>query len=166
MSLFTDVEPYINRANRVCDIGPGIRPAIFYRAKEHICIEPHEEYADWLVCNGYELVIRKKAIEALPIVPRCGVIFMLDVIEHMEKEEGWETLKLAREKADQVVLFTPLGFHEQSYKEGDKDAWGMNGTNWQTHRSGWEPHEFHDARIFSDPVFHGSYGAFFAIFGA
>ena len=165
MSLFSDVDPYIKRANRVCDVGPGIRPALFYRAPYHLCIEPHEEYAHWLKSNGYP-VVRQRAREALAGIDRVGVVFMLDVIEHMEKEEGWETLRLAREKADQVVLFTPLGFHEQSYKEGDKDAWGMNGTYWQTHRSGWNPDEFPDARIFSDPVFHGTYGAFFALFGS
>lgn len=163
MSLFTDVEPYIKRASRVCDVGPGIRPALFYRAPYHLCIEPHPEYADWLEKEGY-IVDRRTGIGALKDISRVGVIFMLDVIEHMEKEEGWDTLRLAREKADQVVLFTPLGFHEQSYKEGDKDAWGMNGTYWQTHRSGWVPSEFPAARIFADPVFHGSFGAFFALF--
>ncbi len=165
MSLFTDVEPYIKKASKVCEIGPGIRPALFYRAKEHLCIEPHHEYAQWLRDNLYS-VIEGRAVDVLPGIDRQGVIFMLDVIEHMEKEEGEETLRLAREKSDQVVLFTPIGFHEQSYKEGEKDAWGMNGTYWQTHRSGWFPSDFPDARIFSDPVFHGSYGAFFALLSA
>lgn len=164
--LFEDAAQHIKKAERIADIGPGIRPQPFYTAKEHICVEPHGEYADWLEAQGYP-VVRKTAREALREMDRVGVIFMLDVIEHMDKEEGVECLRLSLEKADQVVVFTPLGFHEQSYKDGDRDAWGMNGTHWQTHRSGWTPDDFPGARIFVNPVFHhGAYGAFFALLGS
>ena len=155
-SVFADAYPYIKQSDRVCDVGPGIRPALIYRAPYHLCIEPHKEYADWLEGNGYT-VVRQRAREALKDIERVGVVFMLDVIEHMEKEEGFETIRIAREKSDQVVVFTPLGFKEQSYKDGEKDAWGMNGTYWQTHRSGWVPDEFPGWKIFSGhtsiPVF-------------
>ena len=55
-------------------------------------------------------------------------------------------LKLALAKArQQVVVFTPHGFHKQEYVKGEKDAWGMNGTYWQTHRSGWTPEDFDES---------------------
>jgi hypothetical protein len=41
-----------------------------------------------------------------------------------------------------VVVFTPLGFYRQHYLSGDIDRWGMSGTHWQTHRSGWLPEDF------------------------
>lgn len=164
-SFFDDMARHIRRAPRICDIGPGIRPQPFYRADSHLCIEPHEEYANWLRDKGYDVLLGT-ALEMLPIITPVEVVYMLDVIEHMDKEEGFEALRLARSKSHQVVIFTPLGFHEQSYKPGDKDAWGMNGTHWQTHRSGWTPDDFPGARIHVDPTFHGEYGAFFAIFDA
>ena len=160
--FFREVARHINPAQRICDIGPGIRPQPFYRADFHLCIEPHEEYANWLKDKGYPVLLGT-AQEWLSGIDPVGVIYMLDVIEHMEKNEGKFVLEIARQKAQQVVVFTPLGFHEQSYKEGDKDAWGMNGTHWQTHRSGWTPDDFPDAAIYADPKFHGDYGAFFAL---
>ncbi len=163
--FFDEIARHIRRAQRICDIGPGIRPQPFYRADYHLCIEPHEEYANWLKDKGYP-VLMGTACEWLPRIEPVDVVYMLDVIEHMDKDEGAEALKLARSKAEQVVVFTPLGFHEQSYKAGEKDAWGMNGTHWQTHRSGWMPDDFPGASIYVDPTFHGNYGALFAIFNA
>lgn len=163
--LFQEVARHVKPAARICDVGPGIRPQPFFRADWHLCIEPHHEYVVKLIEMGYP-VIEGTARAFLPYIDPVDVIYMLDVIEHMEKGEGRECLQLAREKADQVVVFTPLGFHEQSYREGDKDAWGMNGTHWQTHRSGWTPEDFPDAKVFVDPTFHGSYGALFAVFSA
>lgn len=149
MSLFDDVRPHLIRADCIADIGPGIRPQPFYKAARHLCIEPHAEYADWLESNGYA-VIRETALVALPRLERVGCIFMLDVIEHMEKNEGRAVLELARAKAHQVVVYTPLGFKEQSYQPGEKDAWGLNGSYWQTHRSGWTPGDFDGWRILQD----------------
>ena len=42
-------------------------------------------------------------------------------------------------------MFTPWGFFPQSYgPDEDVDRWGMGGTHWQTHRSGWLPEDFGD----------------------
>ncbi len=87
------------------------------------------------------------ALEALTeLEENVDSIVMLDVIEHMEKTVGKTVLKLAEEKAkSQVVIYTPFGFKPQ---EGD--AWGLNGHEWQRHRSGWTPDEFPDWRVVSD----------------
>ena len=163
-ALFDEVARHIKPSQRICDVGPGIRPQPFYRADFHLCIEPHEEYQNWLREKGYP-VLPGTARDWLPGIDEVGVVYMLDVIEHMDKEEGLECVGLARRKGEQVVIFTPLGFHEQAYREGEKDAWGMNGTHWQTHRSGWMPEDFPGAAIYADANFHGHYGAFFAIYG-
>lgn len=147
----------------VLDVGAGIRPQELIKADRHLCVEPHGEYVEWLQANGYE-VLQSTALDALRKAESLDTVVMLDVIEHMAKNDGQEVIRLCLDKARQVVIFTPLGFCEQSYSEGQKDAWNMNGTEWQTHRSGWEPSEFTGWTVHADPHFHGERGgAFFAI---
>jgi len=119
----------------VLDIGAGIRPMPWYTPRRHICVEPYGPYADRLEAAGYE-VIRQTAMEALQVEREGHAVYLLDVIEHMEKAEGLEVIELAM-RARQVVVFTPLGFLKQ-----DRDAWGLGGRHWQTHRSGWMPDDF------------------------
>ena len=155
----------IRHSEFVLDVGAGIRPQTFIKAKRHECVEPHREYADWLRDNGY-CVWESTAIDVLPQMHELDTVVMLDVIEHMEKDEGLEVIRLCKEKAKQVIIFTPLGFCKQSYEDGEKDAWGMNGMKWQTHRSGWKPSEFQGWTTYCDESFHRDRGgAFFAIWG-
>lgn len=60
-------------------------------------------------------------------------VVALDVIEHLEKNEGWELLaaieSIARRK---VIVFTPNGFLAQ----------GADDNPWQVHLSGWTVEEF------------------------
>jgi hypothetical protein len=141
------------------DIGPGIRPQPFFKPERHICVEPYWEYAKWLVENRHELW-NMTALDALEKIDRVDTIFLLDVIEHMRKFDGERIRDLSKTKADQVVVFTPRGFKEQSYLAGEKDAWGMDGAWWQTHRSGWDPADFKGWDITEDGQ------SFFAIWGA
>jgi len=156
--IFNRVAPKIRETRTILDIGAGIRPQPFFKPKRHICVEPHKEYGCWLIENGYDLW-DMTALQALEEAKHVDTIFMLDVIEHMTKTEGLEARHLAKLKADQVVVYTPMGFKEQSYQDGDKDAWGMNGTYWQTHRSGWTPEDFPGWDITAEA------GSFFAIWG-
>ena len=120
----------------VIDVGAGIRPMQWYVPTRHICVEPYGQYADHLEAAGYE-VIRQTAKEALQVEREGHAVYLLDVIEHMEKAEGLEVVELAMLGARQVVVFTPYGFMQQ-----DHDVWGLGGHHWQTHRSGWLPEEF------------------------
>lgn len=161
--LFQKAATSLRHSEFVLDVGAGIQPQGFIKATRHVCVEPHGEYADWLRENGYD-VLQSTALDALSKMSDLDTVIMLDVIEHMEKPEAQEVIKLCQEKAKQVVIFTPLGFCKQSYSDGEKDAWGMNGTEWQTHRSGWEPSEFQGWVTHVDKTFHGARGgAFFAI---
>lgn len=153
----------LKHSDFVLDVGAGIRPQTLIKAKRHVCVEPYIEYAEWLRENGYE-VLQSTALDVLRKMSDLDTVIMLDVIEHMQKEEGLEVIRLCKEKAKQIVIFTPLGFCKQSYEEGDKDAWGMKGIEWQTHHSGWLPSEFPGWIIYKDENFHGDRGgAFFAI---
>ena len=42
----------------------------------------------------------------------------------------------------QVVVHTPQGFFPQHHQPGELDRWGLDGGEWQTHRSGWEVDDF------------------------
>jgi hypothetical protein len=120
----------------VLDVGAGIRPMNWYKPSHHICIEPYDRYVDRLRAAGY-FVFQETALYALKRLDTFDAVYLLDVIEHMEKDEGLEVVSLAKEKAhQQVVIFTPWGFMEQ-----EEDAWGLGGDYWQKHRSGWLPED-------------------------
>ena len=159
--LFEQAKKIIKPGGLILDIGAGIRPQKLVKGHTIICVEPFGPYADKLVQMGHT-VMRKTAQAALQETGPVDTVVMLDVIEHLEKAEGQIVVDLAQAKAQQVIIFTPLGFISQS-----GDAWGMGGDEWQEHRSGWEPGEFEGWQILSDPQFHGKRGgAFFAIWQA
>lgn len=143
------------RCGTVIDVGAGIRPMQWYQPTSHVCIEPYAPYADILEQFGYD-VVRGTACDALPKMV-AEAVYMLDVIEHMEKPDGLRALALAQQAATkQVVVYTPLGFMEQH-----RDNWELGGDHWQRHRSGWHPDEFEGWHILP----HGRRG-FYALWQA
>ncbi len=153
--------PGLVKGKVVLDIGCGIRPINWYKPERHICVEPWKEYADVLRTCGYE-VWQTNAVDCLdtnrgdallrPDMEGVDVevIFLLDVIEHMEKEDGQRMVDLALQVATrQIVLYTPYGFMEQT-----TDNWGLSGHSLQTHRSGWLPEEFPGWQIHRIPHRH------------
>ena len=137
----------------VLDIGAGLRPMQWYQPAMHNCVDAFQPYCDKLNDAGYHAFCETAKKYLTHTILKYEAIYLLDVIEHMEKTEGEEVVKLAQELATkQVVIFTPFGFMEQS-----GDAWGLGGDYWQTHRSGWLPEEFPDWHTYR----HGK--GFFAI---
>lgn len=143
------VQEKIIQTDTVLDIGCGIRPQTYVQAVRHVCIEPHKLYIDRL---------RKENDEPRFVMLNCqwfvgtslfadksfDTVFILDMIEHIEKSEGQRLIEEAERLArKQIVIFTPLGFMPQSHEDG-RDRWGMDGGFWQTHRSGWTPENFGD----------------------
>lgn len=158
------------------EIGPGIQPQMMVIPLMRICVEPYDEYAAILsAAHPDYLVLNCTWGEALEILLPGSVdtVMLIDVIEHLEKEEARVLLdasvRLAR---SQVVVQTPLGFLAQGEGE-EKDAWGLDGVNWQIHRSGWLPEDFPEWDIIACEQFHTEdaygrpldvpHGAFFAI---
>jgi hypothetical protein len=65
------------------------------------------------------------------------LVLMLDIIEHLEKDESLALLETAARLAKvAVIIETPEGFVPQNI-----DIWGHGGDEWQTHRCGWEKAE-------------------------
>lgn len=163
-------------AHTVLDIGPGIRPQTLVECRVHICVEPFDEYVEILTREHPELVVLNCTwTEAVDLLGEGSVdtVVLMDVIEHLDKEEGRRlldaTVRIAR---SQVVIQTPLGFMEQGADE-ERDAWGLGGVDWQVHRCGWEPDEFPGWDIVTCEEFHthdaygraldAPHGAFFAV---
>ncbi len=174
--LWSEAAQICKPVHSVLDIGPGIRPQTLVDCDAHICFEPYDEYATILTRERPKLlVIQGTWDDAVRMMPAASVdtVVLLDVIEHLPKEEGRKlldaTIAIAR---GQVIVFTPLGFMPQGDTE-DKDAWGLSGTDWQVHRSGWTPDDFEGWEFLICEDFHRSdaygrdletpHGAFFAI---
>lgn len=131
------------------DIGCGIRPQAFFQPTVHLCCEPYHEYTKALIQHFADVpglvVLQNTGQSILDQTPDKSVdsIFLIDVIEHMEKDDGLRLLESCeRVVRQQIVLFTPLGFMPQEYGAHDEDAWGFSGGEWQKHRSGWELNDF------------------------
>lgn len=166
----------MHRVHTVLEIGPGIQPQTLVSGVVHVCVEPYQPYAELLSQEHPDYtVLNCTWSQALRLLLPGSVdsVVLLDVIEHLEKDEGTRllerTISLAR---SQVVVQTPLGFMPQGEDEV-KDAWGMDGVDWQVHRSGWSPEDFPGWSILACEHFHFQdaygrelerpHGAFFAI---
>lgn len=179
--LLDAVEKVIKETDVVLDVGCGLAPMNYFRPKLHLMVEPWKEYSDILTYrysgNKSVIVIRGTAIEALRQLGENSVdsIFLLDVIEHLDKVDGQsvvvESERVARE---QIVIFTPLGFMPQHIGTSETDGWGLHGGSMQEHRSGWLPDDFGDKwSFYVCEQFHSvdfrclplekSFGAFYAI---
>jgi len=147
--LESKIEEIVKETEVIADIGCGIAPINYFRPALHFLIDPWHEYTD-ILSHRYAddktiIVLRSTALAALQTFGDNSLdsIFLLDVIEHMEKDEGFEVIKECERVArQQIVIFTPLGFMSQEMESEEKDGWGLSGLTVQTHKSGWLPEDF------------------------
>lgn len=170
-------------AGVLLDIGCGIVPQAYIQAQVQICCEPYLEYVSRLQNVVGEKKDRQYVVvnmgwsDVVERFPEKSVdtVILVDVIEHLEKEEGERLLALTSKVArQQVVIFTPYGFMPQHHDDG-KDAWGLSGGDWQEHKSGWLPEDFTGEgwSFYATREFHAEdsmgkrldtvYGAFWAV---
>jgi hypothetical protein len=179
--LTREIDTKVIKTDVVLDIGCGIAPINYFRPALHLMIEPWQEYADILSYRHQNdksvIVIKTGALEALQQLQDNSVdsIFLIDVIEHMEKEVGFSVItEMERIARKQIIVFTPLGFMPQHIDNGEKDGWGLGGAEMQEHKSGWLPEDFSDdwnfyiCKNYHDKNYNGErleviYGAFYAI---
>lgn len=145
----------VARAETVLDIGCGIQPQDYIVPNVHICCEPFGQYVDYLLdaiqqkkqrlfYDRRYVVLQADWEETVKVVASRSVdaVYVMDVIEHLEKGDGVRLLKATEQLiTQQLVLFTPLGFVPQEHPDG-KDAWGLDGGHMQRHKSGWWPEDF------------------------
>lgn len=157
------VQTIIKQTDVVLDIWCWIQPQKYIKPVIHICAEPYEQYAQYLLetiwnKKKFFIILKQKWDEVIKTIPKNWVdtIMSLDVIEHLEKEEWVEVLKntipLARK---QIVIFTPYWFLPQEVPEWMKDAWGLDWADWQKHKSWWTEKDFDENwDIYICPEFH------------
>jgi len=136
-------------AESVLDIGCGIRPQRYVQPRVHICCEPCREYMDRLIVEtegeGGFVYLQCDAATALDLFPAGSVdaVFMLEVIEHMERDLAVQCLAgAARVARRYVAVSAPAGFLPQEAAGDGRDHWDMSGGDWQEHRSAWVPEDF------------------------
>lgn len=180
--LLDTISQAIKVTDTVLEIGCGIAPMNYFRPKLHLMIEPWKEYADILAYRYKDdksvVIFNNDGLKQISSFMDNSIdsIFLIDVIEHINKEDGLKVIKHCERIArQQVVLFTPLGFMPQHMDQEEKDGWGLSGTSVQEHLSGWLPEEFgehwefHICKNFHNVDFKGEpletvYGAFYAIY--
>lgn len=180
--LFPAVINKFEKAEVLLDIGCGILPQKYVRPIVHICCEPFTQYVEHLkekVKKEFDrsyVIVNATWSEAVKVFPSGSVdtVFLVDVIEHLEKDEALNLLKQTESIAkNQIALFTPLGFLPQHHSDG-KDIWGLDGAAWQEHKSGWLPEDFDESwEIYASKIYHTAdnlgrdfktpYGAMWAI---
>jgi hypothetical protein len=150
-TLIQTVPSHIQPANFVLEFGCGIRPQQFIAPRLYVCCEPHDEYLAVLkdrFMGTNTVVIQGIAQDIVRWMPDTSVdsIFMIDLIEHIEKSEGLHLIsECERIARQQIVIFTTLGFLRQDYKPGEADGWNLCGGKWQDHKSGWTPDDFDES---------------------
>jgi hypothetical protein len=162
-NLIPNVIKELRNADIVLDIGCGIMPEPYITPKVHICCEPYTQYLEVLQerisekTDVYYVLLNLTWEDVIKIfLPRSvDTVFLVDVIEHEEKEKALHLLRGTEEIArQQIVLFTPLGFMLQE-QAGGQDSWNLGGGAWQKHKSGWLPEDFGDDwRIYACEDFH------------
>jgi hypothetical protein len=155
-AFFDTLQSKLVNANSILDVGCGIRPQTLSNPFIRIHVDAHQQYLDIVrqannnkigLYNWNKFYINRTTHDIIKYFPDKMVdsIFLIDVIEHLDKEHGKALIaKFEKIARNQIVLFTPLGFVEQHHEDG-KDAWGLDGGKWQEHKSGWLPEDFDDS---------------------
>lgn len=132
----------IDGVEKVLDIGCGVRPMGWFVPSRHICVDIHMPYIQRVRAAraGHKAYCcTAKDFLAAMDPGSVDAIYLLDVIEHMDKAVGEEVVDLALAAGPkQIVIFTPSGFLEQPAE----DVWKLGGGKWQEHVSAWLPEEF------------------------
>lgn len=164
-----EVKERITKSEIILDIGCGIRPQNSIKPRVHICVDPNIEYLNYLqqhILSYTDPEMSKKfrinpfcslepdsstsyifinadweQVEAMFPEKSADSVFLLNVIEHLDKEKSRELLKKTERIArHQLVLFTSSG----NGSNNGHDPWGMSGGLYHIRKSDWVPADFND----------------------
>lgn len=96
-------------------------------------IEPFSKCITPLQEQIYNKIIKKDFFSCKNELEKYDLAIFGDVIEHFEKEKGYEVLDKLLEYTDNIIVSTPNGFLPQG-------AWGDN--ELEIHKSGWTIEDF------------------------
>lgn len=125
----------------VLDVGCGLSfKSKYIPASIRVGVDIYPEYFKYIKSDVPYSVIKYdiRKLNEIFLPKSFDVVIAMDVIEHLEKKEGFELLKQCETIARKaVVIETPLGYIPQNI-----DILGYGGDEWQTHRSGWIHNDF------------------------
>ena len=131
-------------SSTVLDVGCGVGTTL----KEFCCpikigVDAHRPYLENAKYGEQfiKLNFTAERLNELFLPNSLDSVTLIDVIEHFEKEVGFNVLRQVEEiAAKRVIVFTPRGF----FKQIDVDHYGLGGESYQRHRSGWEVEDFQE----------------------
>lgn len=151
---------YANTENSKCvvELGAGffrrlssVHPNVTHKIGIEIYGEyiKNAEYHDCIKIHGDALKYRELLIN-FPL----DTVMIIDVLEHFEKNVGYELINNLKTDFNKILLMLPVGRYEQ-----ELDVTGYSGHEYQKHRSYWYEQDiyklnFVDNKI--DPFFHAS----------
>ena len=118
-------------------IGIEIYKPYIDNAEYHDCIKIHGDalkYRELLI--GYDL----------------DTVLIVDVLEHFEKEVGFNWINNLKQDFKKILLMLPVGKYEQH-----EDVTGFGGHEYQTHRSYWYVDDIEKLKFnrdYIDPTYH------------
>lgn len=137
-TFYGEIENSVKGSETLLDIGCGTD-------------SPVQAFSDKIECTGVDVhlpsirISKKKGIHskyvhsaALDLLKKFkrksfDCVFACEIIEHMEKEDGYRLIKMMEKLArKKIVIVTPNGFVPQKPYGGNK---------WQEHKSGWTSRE-------------------------
>lgn len=123
----------------VLDIGCGARSPLSDLKKEFYSVgvdifEPSIKQSKKAKLHDEYILGDVLKLKVLLKQRKFDAVFALDIIEHLEKKDGWKLLgemeKIAKKK---IIIITPYGFIRQHPYEKNP---------YQIHKSGWYPEDF------------------------
>jgi len=127
----------------VLDVACGLSlKSQYIDAEIRLGVDIYRPYLEKIETDKTYVVVNADAMQlsSLFLPKSFDLVLLLDILEHLEKEDSLQLLDMAENIASKaVILETPKGFVPQNI-----DIWGHGGHSYQTHRCGWEPHEFID----------------------
>jgi len=150
--------------NTVMDIGSRDHPQDLIPSTVELQCDPYYEYTYPIQTGKYTRfpIEWKQALELMK-THSIDAVTLIDVIEHIDKRTAFELLSETQRYTNLIVVFTPIGFMEQTDGE------------YNTHRSGWEPSDFGEGWVvhtfpnfhkvdFMDNMLETPHGAMLAIY--
>lgn len=129
------------RIRTVLDVGCGLSfKSQYIDAEVRVGVEIHRPFIERIEATVPYAVVNANALDIGRLfLPRSfDLVLVLDIVEHLDKQEALALMAMAETIARvAVIVETPKGFVPQ-----DIDIWQGGGDQYQTHRSGWEPEEF------------------------
>ena len=134
------VQELVKSDETVLDLGCGLcAPTKTLKCKGMLHCDGFEKYLDQVKKDVMVCQVDLRSLLPFPN-DSYDVVLLLDVIEHLYKEEArFALLEAERVARKRVIVYTPNGFVKQEH-----DAWNLGGAVWQQHRCGFTLKELED----------------------